>query len=116
MANPRAGYRTMRSHDAKIVHEAVRRGRHKPAWKFYYEIRNVVHYRLNVQVPAGVSSWRCTRKLLRSLARMTAGILIREDHKVHKLKAVAHGLRDGIAGRLGIRPDMRVGLECPRQL
>ena len=113
---PRAGYRTIRVDHAQMVHDAVRRGRTKPAWKFYYEIRNVVHYRLSVQVPAGVSLWRCTRKLLRSITFATGGILIREDHKINKLKAVAQGISDGMAGRLGVRSDMRVGLACPPRL
>jgi GT2 family glycosyltransferase len=104
---PRAGYRTVRTADATVTHEAVRRGRTRPVWKFYYEIRNLVHYRLNVQVPAGVSVWRCTRKLLRTIIRKLGCIVLREDDKVAKLKAVARGISDGLAGRLGIREDVR---------
>jgi rhamnopyranosyl-N-acetylglucosaminyl-diphospho-decaprenol beta-1,3/1,4-galactofuranosyltransferase len=113
---PRAGYRTVRANDATMVHEAVRRGRTKPAWKFYYEIRNLVHYRLNVQMPAGVPMWRCTRKLLRTVVRTFGGILLREDHKATKLRAVARGISDGLAGRLGIREDPRDVAHCPPRL
>lgn len=100
---PRAGYRTVRARDARVIHEAVRRGRTKPTWKFYYEIRNLVHYRLNVQVPGGVSPWRCARKLVRSVAGAVGRIVLREDDKVAKLRAVARGIGDGVSGRLGIR-------------
>ena len=100
---PKAGYRTVRAKEATVTHVAVRRGRTKPAWKFYYETRNVVHYRLNVQVPSGVSVWRCARKLARSVAYAVGSILFREDDKALKLKAVARGIHDGFAGRLGIR-------------
>jgi len=110
---PRAGYRTVRANDATIIHEMVRRGPTKPSWKFYYEIRNLVHYRLNVQVPAGVSMWRCTRKLLRTVTFAVGSILLREDEKATKLKAVARGISDGLAGRLGIREDVRDVVRCP---
>jgi len=104
---PRAGYRTVRTADATMTHEAVRRGRTKPAWKFYYEVRNLVHYRLNVQMPAGVPVWRCTRKLVRTITRKLVCIVVREDDKAAKLKAVARGISDGLAGRLGIRENVR---------
>ena len=103
---PRAGYRTVRAQEARVTHEAVRRGRTKPVWKFYYETRNLVHYRINVQVPAGASPWRCGRKLLRTVALATARILVREDRKVAKLRAVGRGIFDGLTGRLGIREDV----------
>jgi rhamnopyranosyl-N-acetylglucosaminyl-diphospho-decaprenol beta-1,3/1,4-galactofuranosyltransferase len=99
---PRAGYRTVCANDATMTHEAVRRSRTKPVWKFYYETRNLVHYRLRVQVPAGVPVWRCTRKLLRTITRTVGRILLREDDKVTKFRAVTRGIRDGVAGRLGI--------------
>jgi GT2 family glycosyltransferase len=104
---PRAGYRTLRQPDATVIHEAIRRGRMKPAWKFYYETRNFVHYRIHVHIPAGGSPARCARRLCRTLIRTTGRILIREDHKLVKLLAVARGISDGIAGRLGIREDVR---------
>ncbi len=104
---PKAGYRTVRAEDATVTHEAVRRGPTKPAWKFYYETRNLVHYRLHVQVPAGSSVWRCTRKLLRTVWRATGRILLREDDKAAKLRAVVRGISDGVAGRLGIREEVR---------
>jgi GT2 family glycosyltransferase len=104
---PRAGYRMVRAEDATVIHEAVRRGRTKPAWKFYYETRNLVHYRFNVQVPAGVPVWRCTWKVLRTVARAIGRILLREDDKTTKLKAVAQGIGDGVTGRLGIRQDVQ---------
>jgi rhamnopyranosyl-N-acetylglucosaminyl-diphospho-decaprenol beta-1,3/1,4-galactofuranosyltransferase len=104
---PQAGYKAVRAKDATVTHHAVRRGRTKPAWKFYYETRNLVHYRFNVQVPSGVSVWRCARKLLRTVARAIGGILLREDEKAAKLKAVMRGIQDGLAGRLGIREDVR---------
>ncbi len=104
---PRAGYRTLRSEQATVIHEAVRRGPTKPAWKFYYETRNFVHYRLHVQVPAGGSPYRCARRLLSTVTRTIGRILLREDHKVTKLLAVKRGISDGIAARLGIREQVR---------
>lgn len=112
---PRAGYRTLRVEEATVTHEAIRRGRTKPAWKFYYETRNMVHYRLNVQVPAGGSPWRCIRRLLRTVTRTTGRVLLREDDKVTKLKAIARGIIDGVSGRLGIREDVCDVVQRPAQ-
>jgi GT2 family glycosyltransferase len=107
---PKAGYRTVWAKDATVTHLAIRRGRTKPAWKFYYETRNVVFYRVNVQMRAGVSVWRCSRKLLWTFVRTLGVIVLREDHKALKLEAVRLGILDGIAGRLGIRYEVPAGV------
>ena len=70
-----------------MTHEAVRRGGTKPAWKFYYETRNLVHYRLHVQFRQVVSVARQTKAAAHRIPRDGA-YLLREDDKVVKLRAV----------------------------
>ncbi len=80
----------------------------KPAWKYYYEARNQVHYRLYVQRPpttpvpenltVRVRSWRA----LRSVTKLGVRAVAREhDGRVAKLAMVARGTFDGLRGRLG---------------
>lgn len=70
----------------------------KPAWKFYYEIRNTLIYRLKIQTTRRRRRWwRALRVVVRSLLR----ILLREAGKGPKLVAWGRGLGDGLRGRLG---------------
>jgi GT2 family glycosyltransferase len=107
---PRSGFKVVRSEQARV---AVSRSRltGKPAWKYYYEARNQVYYRVHTQRPRGpragpvrrplkrrVRWWRATR----SVTRLAVRAVVREsDDRGAKVAMVWRGTRDGIAGRLG---------------
>ena len=70
---PRAGYRVERSESARVARRCgIERPTSKPPWKYYYECRNQVHYRLHTQRPSSdeavprhltrrVRGWRAAR-------------------------------------------------------
>jgi GT2 family glycosyltransferase len=105
---PRAGFKVVRNAHARVE---VSRSRHggKPAWKYYYEARNQVYYRVHTQRPRGSDRVRRpqTRRVrwwraMRSVSRLAVRALVRESgHRVAKFTMVIRGTRDGIAGRLG---------------
>jgi rhamnopyranosyl-N-acetylglucosaminyl-diphospho-decaprenol beta-1,3/1,4-galactofuranosyltransferase len=92
---PRAGFQVVRVPEAIVRHREVRRRHRKPAWKFYYEVRNSVFYRLYIQRP------RKIYKLGRMLTRTFLRILLIENWRGAKLRMFMLGLRDGFRGRLG---------------
>ena len=96
---PEAGFDVTRATEAVVWHSAVRRGATKPGWKYYYETRNAVYYRLHIQRGQGRRFYR----LARVLARTPFRILLQEDRKVAKLALFVRGAFDGLVGRLGIR-------------
>lgn len=92
---PRAGFPVLRAPQARVVHHGVRQTARKPAWKYYYETRNSVYYRLHVQ--------RCRRahKLAPYFVRTILRVLVREDQRGRKLTLVGLGACHGVVGRLG---------------
>ena len=92
---PRAGFPVRRSTGARVIHFGVRRKAYKPAWKFYYETRNSVFYRLYIQ--------RCRRlyRLGPYFIRTLLRISLQEDQRLRKLAVVGIGACHGIVGRLG---------------
>jgi GT2 family glycosyltransferase len=108
---PRAGFTVVRSEHARVDVSRTR-VTGKPPWKYYYEARNQVYYRVHTQRPRGpkggarvrrhltrrVRWWRATR----SVSRLGARAVVRESgDRRAKLAMVWRGTRDGIAGRLG---------------
>jgi rhamnopyranosyl-N-acetylglucosaminyl-diphospho-decaprenol beta-1,3/1,4-galactofuranosyltransferase len=91
---PRAGFDVVRVPEATVVHDHADEPK-KPAWKYYYEVRNSVYYRRYVQ--GGTRR----RRLRAGLARTLIRILFLERHRGAKLRAFVRGYRDGVAGRLG---------------
>lgn len=85
--------------EARTTHEAARSVGERPAWKAYYEARNVVYLRRHVQRdgPAG----RRARRAVTALAKLTGQITLRERQKARKLGLLARGVADGWRGRLG---------------
>jgi hypothetical protein len=81
----------------------------KPAWKYYYEARNQVYYRLHTQRPhrgEPVERYRSRRvrwgRAARSVGRLATRAAVRErQHPVRKMASVVRGTIDGISGRLG---------------
>jgi len=104
---PRAGWHLVRS-DARVDVGRTRVSASKPAWKYYYETRNQVHYRLHTQrvtdrplprhLKFRVRAWRAARAFTklgsRALAREHSG-------RFGKFVMVIRGGIDGVCGRLG---------------
>lgn len=65
-------------------------------WKFYYEARNYVFYRLRVQRSAAAVTL-----MARDLTMLLLRIVVREDRRLRKLTMYLRGLGDGVLGRLG---------------
>ncbi|MFA5882579.1 MAG: glycosyltransferase [Acidimicrobiia bacterium] len=106
---PRAGFALERCDDAVVDVSLRRAERAKPAWKFYYETRNQVYFRLRVQrqpadgprrrhLTVRVRSWRAAR----TVAKLGGRAVLREpDGRARKLAMVVRGAADGLRGRLG---------------
>lgn len=70
----------------------------KASWKYYYEVRNTLWYRLRVQR----GRWfRRAGRIIVVIAASTIRPLLREHHKIQKLHYVLLGIFHGITGRLG---------------
>ena len=107
----RAGFALERCDDA-VVEVGLRRAtRSKPAWKFYYETRNQVYYRIHVQRQPETGPPRAflTRRVRwyragRVVAKLGVRAAFQEpDGRVEKVRMVGRGVRDGLAARLGRR-------------
>lgn len=92
---PKAGFPGERAEDASVTHGEVRRVERKPDWKIYYETRNTVYYRLQVQ--RGRRAW----KMFRYLARVISRILSQPGPRSSRFRMVGRGVWDGLRGRLG---------------
>jgi rhamnopyranosyl-N-acetylglucosaminyl-diphospho-decaprenol beta-1,3/1,4-galactofuranosyltransferase len=110
---PRAGFPVQRSESAR-VDVSRSRSHEKPPWKYFYETRNQVYYRVHTQRPRNPGGRRGARaprfrtrrvrwgRATRTVARLGARALLREHSgRVEKLAMVARGARDGIRGHLG---------------
>ena len=123
---PRAGFKVARSSLATVTITLRPPQATKPGWKYFYEARNQVSYRLKTQRPvhgaqvprhltARVRSWRA----LRSVARLgLRTIAVEQEKRLSKLLLVGRGAAAGIAGRTGMQiaigePD-RASLALPR--
>ncbi len=105
---PAAGFALFRSTEARVEVSRARADTAKPAWKYYYEARNQVYYRLYTQRPEGtpVPGYLTRRVRLgraaRSVAKLAARAVTRESSgRVVKVAMVARGSWDGVRGRLG---------------
>lgn len=96
-----AGYEPLRLDDAVVLHHQDRRRGPKPAWKYYYEVRNSVYFRLRIQRGRGRRFYR----LGRALAGATRGA-VRGPDRATKSVMVARGVVDGLRGSLGPRPGL----------
>ena len=98
---PQAGYVSQRLADAVVLHHQDRRVGPKPGWKYYYEVRNSVYFRLRVQRGRG----RRYRRLVRAVGGAVKGALAGPE-RVSKLVLIGRGLVDGLLARLGPRPGL----------
>jgi GT2 family glycosyltransferase len=106
---PRAGFTLERVDDAVVVVGRRRLAAAKPAWKYYYETRNQVFFRLHVQRQPEAGSrqrhltirvrwWRA----LRVVVKLAVRAVVREPAgRGARLAMVVRGARDGLRGRLG---------------
>lgn len=94
---PRAGVQVVRSHGAYIRYDLPRRANGKSCWKYYYEVRNTIWYRLYVQ-RLGVMP---LLKLLRSIFKLFTSSLIASESRSVCIEMCLRGLVDGFSGRLG---------------
>jgi GT2 family glycosyltransferase len=107
---PRAGFEVVRSSDACMTVSRERATVAKPAWKYYYEARNQVFYRLTTQRtrvrPRGrhlklrVRAWRAISAVMRLMMR---AVIREREQRITKLAMVWRGALDGCRGRLGRR-------------
>ncbi len=105
---PRAGFRVERCTEAEITVRRTRRDAAKPAWKYYYEARNQVYYRLVTQrlhappTPSHLRRRIRAARAARSVGKLAARALVREHtQRARKLGMVGRGTLDGLRGRLG---------------
>jgi GT2 family glycosyltransferase len=112
---PRAGFELVRSEHAIVEITRARASADKPAWKYYYEARNQVYYRLWTQRFSGpgpvpryltvrVRVWRAARSVLKLGAR---AVWRERRGRTRKSGMVLYGALDGTRRRLGrtVRPD-----------
>jgi GT2 family glycosyltransferase len=105
---PRAGYGVVHCIDAMVTVRVREDRRPKPAWKYYYEARNSLYFRLHIQ---GLSRWPRTDtravwrrhyRTLRTTVKLAARAVVREPSaRAGCLSAVISGAADGIRGRIG---------------
>jgi rhamnopyranosyl-N-acetylglucosaminyl-diphospho-decaprenol beta-1,3/1,4-galactofuranosyltransferase len=88
------------SSDATVNH-GVDDGKEKPAWKYYYEVRNTIYYRSYIQ--RGHRIRRIRKMSLAVIKPMIRAVF--EKNKMKKLKLVFLGIYDGVLCRLGKRID-----------
>ena len=82
--------------EAVVHHDAIRQGRDIPAWKYYYESRNMLYYHFHIMHRIGRYPRKITSLVLRALLRQ------RKD-RIRCIGAICRGVYDGALGRLGIR-------------
>ena len=93
---PEAGFPIRVVGDAVVRHDSIRHGEGVPVWKYYYEARNMLYVHLYVKKRIGLFPRNMSQLVGRAVLREKVG-------RVERLGAIVDGLRDGAAGRLGIR-------------
>lgn len=91
-----AGFKLMFSSKATVWHRAYRPRRGYPGWKFYYETRNTMYYRLYIN--------RNFPKHFRNFIRLTGrlvAVLFREERRLMKARLIIRGFKDGFLGVIG---------------
>lgn len=96
---PHKGVIMVRVPQARVLYDLIRRVGGRPAWKYYYETRNMIWLRLGPQ--RGAEAWKLPRTLVKLL-----GSAALSDSRGEKLRMYAKGFAHGVIGRLGteVRP------------
>jgi rhamnopyranosyl-N-acetylglucosaminyl-diphospho-decaprenol beta-1,3/1,4-galactofuranosyltransferase len=92
---PNAGFPRRVIDEAVVHHDAIRQGGDIPAWKYYYESRNMTYYHLHIKHRVGRYPKKITSLVLRAFLRQ------RKD-RIACIGAICRGLYDGAFGHLGI--------------
>lgn len=97
---PRKGVQVRRVDRARVVYDLIRRVGGRPAWKYYYEVRNMIWFRVAVQ--RGTELW----KLPRSVVGLLVSAATSREEPLRKLRFWGRGVAHGFLGRLGaeVRP------------
>ena len=91
---PHKGVIVVRAPEARVLYDLIRRVGGRPAWKYYYEVRNMVWFRLAVQ--RGSEAWKLPKTVFGLL-----GSAIVSEGRGEKLSMYGKGLAHGLMGRLG---------------
>lgn len=91
---PHKGVIVVRAPEARVLYDLIRRVGGRPAWKYYYEVRNMIWFRLAVQ--RGSEAWKLPRTVFGLL-----GSAIVSEGRGEKLSMYGKGLAHGLMGRLG---------------
>lgn len=96
---PRKGVQVVRVDQARVLYDLIRRVGGRPAWKYYYEVRNMLWFRIAVQ--RGSEAWKLPRTLVGLL-----GSAVTSEGRGEKVRLYAKGVAHGLLGRLGtqVRP------------
>lgn len=96
---PRKGVIVTRAKGARVWDDKIRRVGGRPAWKYYYEVRNMIWFRVGVQ--RGTELWKLPRTLVGLL-----GSAVVSSGRAEKVRMYVKGLAHGVIGRLGreVRP------------
>lgn len=92
---PMKGVVVARAEEARVLYDMVRRPGGRPPWKYYYEVRNLIYYRLYLRK-------RGRLRMARQVARLF-GSAITSSRRAQSVRMCWRGLLDGVGGRLGIR-------------
>jgi GT2 family glycosyltransferase len=108
---PRAGFKVVRVEDS-VVSVAMRpEGVPKPPWKYYYEARNQLVYRIRTQRPTDQDNpvpRHLTRRVrwlraARSIGKLAGrSLIVERDARLRKLLMVGMGAYHGARGRTGL--------------
>lgn len=92
---PHKGVTVVRVPEARVLYDLIRRVGGRPAWKYYYEVRNMLWFRLQIQ--RGAEVW----KLPRTLVGLLGSAILSDSGRGEKVRLYAKGVAHGLLGRLG---------------
>jgi hypothetical protein len=90
------GFTPIVHRESVVRHLHPTRHRIKPAWKYYYEIRNEIY--VSVSFKKANRFWRIPKNVARQIVRI---LFWDRQGVVTKLRIVGLGIRHGLSGRLG---------------
>ncbi|MCO5312202.1 MAG: glycosyltransferase [Microthrixaceae bacterium] len=91
---PHKGVQVTYVAESRVLYDLIRRVGGRPAWKYYYEVRNMIWHRIYVQ--RGSEIW----KLPRTLVLLFGSAIISAD-RGEKVRMYFKGVWHGLLGRLG---------------
>lgn len=92
---PHKGVVVVRTPEARVLYDLIRRVGGRPAWKYYYEVRNMIWFRMSIQ--RGKEAW----KLPRTLVGLLGSAATSNEGRGEKVRMYCMGVAHGVMGRLG---------------